>query len=61
MINPDKCSCCGEIWNRQNLKFIPLGKHELRLCPDCFKEYEAVLFGVFEAGYRKRIVYSEDS
>lgn len=39
MINPDTCSCCGEIWNRQNLKNIPLGKHELHLCPDCYKEY----------------------
>lgn len=39
MINPDICSCCGEIWNRQNLKKIPLGKHELYLCPDCYAEY----------------------
>lgn len=39
MINPDMCSCCGEIWNRQNLPNIPLGKHELHLCPDCYKEY----------------------
>ncbi len=39
MINPDVCSCCGVIWNRQNLKKIPLGKHELRLCPDCYAEY----------------------
>ena len=39
MINPDICSCCGEIWNRQNLKNIPLGKHELHLCPDCYAEY----------------------
>lgn len=39
MINPDICNCCGEIWNRQNLKKIPLGKHELCLCPDCYAEY----------------------
>ncbi len=39
MINFDVCSCCGEIWNRQNLKNIPLGKHELNLCPDCYSEY----------------------
>lgn len=39
MINPDICSCCGEIWNRENLKNIPLGKHELHLCPDCYSEY----------------------
>jgi len=32
-------SCCGEIWNRQNLKNIPLGRHKLHLCPDCYKEY----------------------
>ena len=39
MINPDTCSCCGEIWNRDNLKNIPLGKHELHLCPDCYAGY----------------------
>lgn len=39
MINPDICNCCGEIWNRQNLKKIPLGKHEMHLCPDCYAEY----------------------
>lgn len=39
MINSDTCSCCGEIWNRQNLKKIPLGKHKLYLCPDCYAEY----------------------
>lgn len=39
MINSDICSCCGEIWNRQNIKSIPLGKHELHLCPDCYAEY----------------------
>ena len=39
MINPVICSCCGEIWNSQNLKNIPLGKHELHLCPNCYKEY----------------------
>ena len=56
MINPDVCSCCGEIWNRGKLEVVNLGKNKLRLCPDCFKEYEAVLFGAFEAGYRKRVV-----
>ena len=39
MINPDICSCCGEIWNRKNLKIIPLGKYGLHLCPDCYAEY----------------------
>lgn len=43
MINPDICSCCGEIWNRQNLKKIPLGKYELHLCPDCYAEYIKLL------------------
>ena len=40
MINPDICSCCGEIWNRQNLKNIPLGKHELHLCPEYIKPFK---------------------
>lgn len=39
MINSDACSCCGEIWNREKLKSIPLGKHKLYLCPDCYAEY----------------------
>ena len=39
MINPDVCSCCGEIWLGTNLKNIPLGKHELHLCPDCYAGY----------------------
>ena len=39
MIKPDTCSCCGEIWKRKNLKNIPLGRHELHLCPDCYAEY----------------------
>jgi len=39
MISSDMCSCCNDIWNRQNLKKIPLGKHELHLCPDCYAEY----------------------
>ena len=55
MINPDVCSCCGEIWNREKLEIVNLGKNKLRLCPECFEEYEAVLFGAFKAGYRKRV------
>lgn len=39
MINPDVCSCCGEIRNRENLRNIPLGKHNLHLCSDCYAEY----------------------
>lgn len=39
MISSDMCSCCNDIWNRQSLKKIPLGKHELHLCPDCYAEY----------------------
>ena len=39
MLNPDTCSCCREIWNRNNLKRIPMGKHKLYLCPDCYAEY----------------------
>lgn len=35
----DLCGCCREIWNRNNLVKIPLGKHTLQLCPDCYKEY----------------------
>ena len=39
MTNPDQCNCCREIWNRDNLKHIPLGKHTLHLCPECYAEY----------------------
>ncbi len=38
MVNPDICGCCGEIWNRTNLKRVPIGKHNLRLCPECYSE-----------------------
>ena len=38
--NIDMCSCCGEIWNRDNQKQIfSLGKYSLHLCPDCYTEY----------------------
>lgn len=33
------CSCCNEIWSRENQKSIKLGKYELHLCPDCYHEY----------------------
>ena len=38
-IKPFMCSCCNDIWNRENQKNIKLGKHELHLCPDCYREY----------------------
>lgn len=38
-VHPDLCGCCREIWNQSNLVKIPLGKHTLQLCPDCYKEY----------------------
>lgn len=38
MVSPDICCCCGEIWNRTNLKRIPVGEHSLRLCPECYSE-----------------------
>lgn len=38
-VNIDVCSCCGEIWNRDNQKQISLGKHTLYLCPECYHEY----------------------
>lgn len=60
MINPDVCSCCGEIWNRQNLKNIPLGKHKLHLCPDCYAEYigqkDTVSKEVYDQTVRERNV-----
>ena len=62
MINADACSCCGEIWNRENLKNIPLGKYELHLCPDCYGEYikpfKAVKAEIQEnINYNKRMNY----
>ena len=38
-IKPYMCSCCNDIWNRENQKSIKLGKYELHLCPDCYHEY----------------------
>jgi len=51
MMNPDICGCCGEIWNNTNLKIINLGSRKLRLCPECYKEYNTIVFNAFEAGY----------
>ena len=53
MRNPDVCNCCGEIWNRDNLNSISFGKNAMHLCPDCFAEYENIIFSAFEAGFRK--------
>ena len=41
----DICSCCKEVWNRENLQSIRLGKHELYLCPDCIAEYNKIVKG----------------
>lgn len=38
-IKPYMCSCCNDIWSRESQKNIKLGKHELHLCPDCYREY----------------------
>lgn len=38
-IKPYMCSCCNDVWSRENQKNIKLGKYELHLCPDCYNEY----------------------
>lgn len=38
-VKPYMCSCCNDIWSRENQKSIKLGKYELHLCPDCYHEY----------------------
>ena len=38
-MNLDVCDCCDDIWAKWNMKHIPLGKHVLNLCPDCYAEY----------------------
>lgn len=53
MTNPDICSCCGEIWNRNNLQSVNLNDRQLHLCPDCFEAYHDTVFRAFEAGYHK--------
>lgn len=47
-VHPDLCGCCREIWNRNNLVKIPLGKHTLQLCPDCYKEYRKTISSISE-------------
>ena len=42
-IEANMCSCCKEIWNQNNLNSVSLGKYNLYLCPECFKEYKDVL------------------
>ena len=51
MANVDRCACCQEIWNRDNLKIVNLGKNKLHLCPDCIKEYDHTVYHAFQAGY----------
>lgn len=49
------CECCKELWHEENLIEIPLVKHNLYLCPDCYAEYKeanqklkAVSIGTYE-------------
>lgn len=51
-INADMCSCCNEIWNRDNLNLINLGKHKLSLCPDCNKEYMEIVKRAYTDGQK---------
>ena len=36
----DQCDCCKEIWIKDNLKIVAIGKHKMAFCPDCFAEYQ---------------------
>lgn len=51
MSNINICGCCREVWNQNSLKLIKLGRQRLYLCPDCFKEYESILYEAFKKGY----------
>lgn len=51
MSNINICGCCREVWNQNNLKLIKLGRQRLYLCPDCFKEYESILYEAFKKGH----------
>lgn len=51
-VNPDVCSCCGEIYNRVNLNMVNLGgRRKLMLCPECYEAYESLIKKVFTDGY----------
>ena len=45
------CSCCREVWRQNSMASINLGRQKLYLCPDCFKEYESILYKAFKKGY----------
>lgn len=47
------CKCCNEIYNSVNLIRVQLGKNVLHLCPECYEEYNAIIFKAFTAGYEK--------
>lgn len=48
-VNPYRCSCCNEIYNQVNLKnIITLGKHTLKFCPECYKEFKKNFVSVSE-------------
>ena len=38
-MDADICNCCGEIWNRDNLKPILIGSTNIFLCPECIKDF----------------------
>ena len=51
-VNPDVCSCCGEIYNRVNLNMVDLGnRRKLMLCPECYEAYENLIKKAFTDGY----------
>lgn len=37
-LNINKCDCCGEIWNNDNLIKFNIGKYGLYICPDCLED-----------------------
>lgn len=55
-IDANMCGCCKEIWNQTNLKAVALGEHNLYLCPDCFKEYEAVIQKAYADGQKNPVI-----
>lgn len=60
MVSPDMCSCCREIWNRDNLKSVNLGEHKLNLCPDCFGEYDKIIKRAYTDGQKNPTKKYED-
>ena len=48
--NEDKqCRCCGITYPNEHLEKITLGKHYLKLCPNCYSEFSKIFYPTIDS------------